>query len=80
MSAAAADRRPYILGAAHHLGRRRAQDAREQTKALGLMQPVPGSAMKFVGLPLSFDGARPAIRSRPPRLGEHTKQIFKTKE
>jgi len=36
--------------------------------------------MKFLGLPLSFDGTRPAIRSRPPGLGEHTDQILKTKE
>ena len=54
--------------------------AHEQTRALGLMQDVPDSAMKFIGLPLSFDGQRPAIRSRPPTLGEHTQQIFKTKE
>ena len=54
--------------------------AHEQTKALGLMQEVPDSAMKFLGLPLSFDGTRPAIRSRPPRLGEHTEQILNTKE
>ena len=54
--------------------------AHEQTRALGLMQEVPGSAMKFVGLPISFDGTRPPIRSRPPMLGEHTEQIFKTKE
>jgi crotonobetainyl-CoA:carnitine CoA-transferase CaiB-like acyl-CoA transferase len=54
--------------------------AHEQTKALGLMQDVPDSAMNFVGLPLSFDGVRPAIRSRPPSLGEHTEQILKTKE
>ncbi len=54
--------------------------AHEQTRALGLMQDVPDSAMKFIGLPLSFDGQRPAIRSRPPALGEHTQQILKTKE
>ena len=54
--------------------------AHEQTRALGLMQGVPDSAMKFVGLPISFDGTRPPIRSRPPGLGEHTQQIFKTKE
>ena len=54
--------------------------AHEQTRALGLMQDVPDSAMNFVGLPLSFDGVRPAIRSRPPSLGEHTQQILKTKE
>lgn len=52
--------------------------AHEQTAALGLMQEVPGSAMKFLGLPLSFDGKRPAIRSRPPKLGEHTNDILKT--
>ena len=54
--------------------------AHEQTKALGLIQPVPDSAMKFVGLPVSFDGKRPPIRSRPPRLGEHTEEILKPKE
>jgi len=54
--------------------------AHEQTKALGLLQDVPGSAMKLIGLPLSFDGARPAIRSRPPRLGEHTDEIIKKSE
>jgi crotonobetainyl-CoA:carnitine CoA-transferase CaiB-like acyl-CoA transferase len=51
--------------------------AHEQTKALGLLQDVPGSAMKLIGLPLSFDGVRPAIRSRPPRLGEHTDEIIR---
>jgi len=54
--------------------------AHEQTKALGLLQDVPGSAMKLIGLPLSFDGVRPAIRSRPPRLGEHTDEIIKKSE
>jgi crotonobetainyl-CoA:carnitine CoA-transferase CaiB-like acyl-CoA transferase len=54
--------------------------AHEQTRALGLLQDVPDSAMKFIGLPLSFDGQRPAIRSRPPGLGEHTQQVLKTKE
>jgi crotonobetainyl-CoA:carnitine CoA-transferase CaiB-like acyl-CoA transferase len=54
--------------------------AHEQTRALGLMLDVPGSAMKFIGLPVSFDGKRPAIRSRPPKLGEHTEEILKTKE
>jgi len=54
--------------------------AHEQTRALGLMQDVPASTMNFVGLPLSFDGVRPAIRSRPPGLGEHTDDIFKKSE
>ncbi len=49
----------------------------EQTRALGLVQDVPDSAMKFIGLPLSFDGARPTIRLRPPKLGEHTHEFLK---
>jgi crotonobetainyl-CoA:carnitine CoA-transferase CaiB-like acyl-CoA transferase len=50
--------------------------AHEQTRALGLLQAVPDSAMKFIGLPVSFDGVRPALRCRPPKLGEHTEEIF----
>ena len=42
-----------------------------QTEALGIVQPVPGTEMRFIGLPLSFDGARPAPSSAPPKLGEH---------
>jgi crotonobetainyl-CoA:carnitine CoA-transferase CaiB-like acyl-CoA transferase len=45
-----------------------------------MVQDVPDSAMKFIGLPLSFDGVRPSIRSRPPRLGEHTDEFIKKKE
>ena len=45
--------------------------AHPQTSALGLVQEVPGTGMKFVGLPLSFDGQRPTPVSAPPRLGEH---------
>jgi crotonobetainyl-CoA:carnitine CoA-transferase CaiB-like acyl-CoA transferase len=52
----------------------------EQTKALGLLQKVPGSAMQLIGLPMSFGGLRPAIRSRPPRLGEHTDEFIKKGE
>ena len=51
--------------------------AHEQTQALGLLQQVPDSAMKFIGLPVSFNGVRPALRRRPPRLGEHTGEFFK---
>lgn len=43
-----------------------------QTKALGLVQNVPGTEMRFVGLPLSFNGMRPKPLSAPPKLGEHT--------
>jgi crotonobetainyl-CoA:carnitine CoA-transferase CaiB-like acyl-CoA transferase len=43
-----------------------------QTEALGLIQDVPGTGMRFVGLPLSFDGIRPQPTSAPPKLGEHS--------
>ncbi|MFY9347414.1 MAG: CoA transferase [Orrella sp.] len=45
--------------------------AHPQTAAMGLVQDVPGTAMRFLGLPLSFDGQRPSPRSAPPKLGEH---------
>lgn len=54
--------------------------AHPQTEALGLVQSVPDSAMRFVGLPVSFDGVRPQPRTRPPRLGEHSPQIFPHQE
>jgi crotonobetainyl-CoA:carnitine CoA-transferase CaiB-like acyl-CoA transferase len=50
--------------------------AHEQTNALGLLQSVPGSTMQFIGLPMSFDGERPALRSAPPAIGQHTAEVF----
>src|SRR5271166_3194575 len=47
-----------------------------QTKALGIMQGSPQGDITLVGLPLSFDGARPAFRLAPPALGAHTEEIF----
>lgn len=41
-----------------------------QTQALGIFQDVPGADLKVVGLPVSFDGARPPVRSRAPELGQ----------
>ncbi|MBC7729364.1 MAG: CoA transferase, partial [Microbacteriaceae bacterium] len=46
--------------------------AHPQTEALGLVQAVPATGMRFIGLPLSLDGVRPQPRSAPPKLGEHT--------
>ena len=43
--------------------------------ALGLLQTVPGLGLATVGLPVSFDGIRPAIRTGAPRLGEHNAQL-----
>jgi crotonobetainyl-CoA:carnitine CoA-transferase CaiB-like acyl-CoA transferase len=47
-----------------------------QMKALGLLQPVPGSSQPLIGLPISFDGERPLPRSASPALGAHTKEIL----
>ena len=47
-----------------------------QTQALNLIHPVPGSGMRFVALPVSFDGQRPRVRSAPPALGAHTQQLL----
>jgi len=46
--------------------------AERQVQALGLLQPVPGEDFRLTGLPLSFDGERPAIRHGAPRLGADT--------
>ena len=43
--------------------------AHPQTEALGMLQEAAG--LRLVGLPLSFDGERPPIRSAAPALGEH---------
>jgi len=40
-----------------------------QTAALGMLQQWPGSPLALVGLPLSFDGIRPALAKLPPALG-----------
>lgn len=47
-----------------------------QTQALDLVHPVPGTGMRFVALPVSFDGQRPRVRSAPPALGAHTQQLL----
>jgi crotonobetainyl-CoA:carnitine CoA-transferase CaiB-like acyl-CoA transferase len=41
-----------------------------QTRALGMIQEWPGSALSLIGLPLSFDGARPPLTKLAPELGE----------
>ena len=45
--------------------------AHPQVQALGLQQAVPGTAITLTGLPLSFDGQRPALQAVGPQLGEH---------
>jgi crotonobetainyl-CoA:carnitine CoA-transferase CaiB-like acyl-CoA transferase len=40
-----------------------------QTRALGLLQTLPGTAVQAIGLPVSFDGQRPEPRGPVPRRG-----------
>jgi crotonobetainyl-CoA:carnitine CoA-transferase CaiB-like acyl-CoA transferase len=47
-----------------------------QTAALDIMQRAPEVPIDFVGLPLSFDGERPPIRRRSPKLGEHNAEAM----
>ena len=47
-----------------------------QMKALGLLQPVPGSSKPLIGLPVSFEGKRPQPRSASPTLGAHTNEVL----
>lgn len=47
----------------------------EQTRALGILQTVPGAPAELVGLPISFNGQRPALRSAPPAIGKHTREL-----
>ena len=50
--------------------------AHPQTQALGMLQQSPQGDMSLLGLPVSFDGLRPAFRRPPPALGAHTKEIL----
>ncbi len=53
--------------------------AHPQTEALGLLQAMPDSDVRAIGLPLRFDGVRPEPRAKPPALGADTARITKAK-
>ena len=50
--------------------------AHPQTAALGMLQKTPDETLALLGLPLSFNGSRPAIRRGPPALGADTGAIL----
>jgi crotonobetainyl-CoA:carnitine CoA-transferase CaiB-like acyl-CoA transferase len=53
--------------------------AAEQTKALGMLQPVEHTAIPDLllpALPLSFDEVRADHRAPPPLVGEHTADVL----
>jgi len=47
----------------------------EQTRALEIIQGIEDRKPRLMGMPLSFDGARPPLTRLAPLLGEHNKQI-----
>ena len=47
-----------------------------QTQAMDMLAKLPGVDAEVVRLPMSFDGQRPPLPGRAPRLGEHTKEIL----
>jgi formyl-CoA transferase/CoA:oxalate CoA-transferase len=54
--------------------------AAEQTRALGMLQPVPHPAipdLRLAALPLSVDGHRADHLRPPPLIGEHTAEILR---
>lgn len=47
----------------------------DQTKALGIIQSLDDGGPALMGMPLSFDGQRPQLRRRAPKLGEANAEI-----
>ncbi len=45
-----------------------------QVQALEILQEVPGTGVTLAGLPVTFDGVRPKIRTLGPRLGQDNKR------
>lgn len=54
--------------------------AHPQTEALGMLLPTPDGRMRLMGLPISFDGERPAIRRGPPAIGADTAMLLASAE
>ena len=50
--------------------------ADRQTQALGIIQNKAGSTLGLVGLPLSFDGVRPAFEKAAPAPGDGNRRIL----
>jgi crotonobetainyl-CoA:carnitine CoA-transferase CaiB-like acyl-CoA transferase len=50
--------------------------AHPQTAALGMLLETSNPALKLMGLPLMFEGARPQVRREPPAHGAHTEEVL----
>lgn len=47
-----------------------------QTIAAGMVQSLQGAPLNLIGLPVSFDGERPGLRSTAPQLGADTDEVM----
>jgi crotonobetainyl-CoA:carnitine CoA-transferase CaiB-like acyl-CoA transferase len=47
-----------------------------QTQAVGMLQESADGRFKLMGVPLQFDGERPAFRKNPPALAEDNDVLF----
>jgi crotonobetainyl-CoA:carnitine CoA-transferase CaiB-like acyl-CoA transferase len=47
-----------------------------QTIAAGMVQSLKGAPLNLIGLPVSFDGERPGLRSTAPQLGADTDEVM----
>lgn len=50
-----------------------------QTAAVGMLQESADGKFKLIGLPLQFDGERPAFRKNPPVLAGRQRHSFRTR-
>jgi crotonobetainyl-CoA:carnitine CoA-transferase CaiB-like acyl-CoA transferase len=50
--------------------------AHPQTKALGMVRPLPDGSMSLMSTPIRFDGERLPFRHAPPALGAHTDEVL----
>jgi formyl-CoA transferase len=48
----------------------------EQLQAMDMMRTLPGTDLRIVGLPLSFDRQRPYPLADSPKLGQHNTEIL----
>lgn len=52
----------------------------EQIRALDILQRIPDTGIDVLGLPIRFDGVRPAPRTKPPALGADNAVVLSKKE
>jgi formyl-CoA transferase len=48
----------------------------EQLQTMDMMRTLPGSELKIVGLPITFDRQRPYPTRDSPKLGEHNDEVL----